>query len=231
MIKNLRGRFNGLDIAILGSGTTMDLYEEREDIAIAVNGASLTEKTYHIFLAGDRTSPDMDWWMASEDEEKEVIPARIISSDLSPYDPILYPNKEERQRLQEEHKKFIEGNKGKEYPYVHYAPNIPPEKPHLFFRFGGFGNIEKISPKQEVMYWGGTISAIALQLSLIVGAKRVNIYGCGFDNVTGTNYCYTCPKDQKGATTEEQRKIMQKTIYKAREKGIKVNIIGESKLR
>ena len=120
----------------------------------------------------------------------------------------------------------------KKYPYTLYVPNIKPSPPHDFFKFGGFGEkfVKSISPKQQVMYWGGTIAAIALQLCLVMGCKEINIYGCGFNNDNGVNYHYDCSEEHKGATNDEQRKIMQATINKIREFNVDINICGESRL-
>src|SRR3989344_4517121 len=56
-------------IAILGSSPTLELYENKEDISIAVNGAPLClSENYKInyFMCGDKDSHDRQWFLSSE---------------------------------------------------------------------------------------------------------------------------------------------------------------------
>lgn len=225
MIHELRGKYKGANIAVLGSGPTVNMYKEKEDLAIAVNGAALIDRKYDIFMAGDFTSPTMEWW---ETEASQ----RIMSSYISVFDPFMYPDKGTRTRLQDELDSHIAENKDEKYPYVGYYPQTRPKKPHLFFRFGGFGKeyVDFVSPNQVVMYWGGTISAIALQASLVMGCESINIYGCGFNNQSGTNYHYDCPEGQGGSISDEQIRIMQATLDKVRSYGVHVKVHGESNI-
>ena len=71
MLREFRERYKGSTIAILGSGPSISLFNEKEDLAIAVNGAALMEKKYQIFLAGDVHSPQRDWWLASENNSNK----------------------------------------------------------------------------------------------------------------------------------------------------------------
>jgi hypothetical protein len=226
MIQKFRDNYRNARVAILGSGPSINLYKGLEDVSIAVNGASFLDKEYHFFMSGDVKAHDRGWWLASDNKNNHVI--RVVSSYVAPFDPVLYPDYNVRNLLEEELRMFINLHKNEKYPYAHYFPSLSPEDPHIFFKFGGKGRefVERISPEQEVIYWGGTIAAIALQFSLIIGSNDIHIYGCGFDNFSGDNYYYS--GNQKGSINLEQRNIMQLTVDKVRDLGIKVNIHGES---
>ncbi|MGE0793616.1 MAG: hypothetical protein AB7V77_05560 [Candidatus Woesearchaeota archaeon] len=222
--------FINKSVAILGAGPSLKLHSNKEDITIVVNGASSCVERYDIFMAGDVNSPKRDWWIKSLKNENQT---RIVSSYIAPFDTMMYPNEEIRNYFQREITKFMLQNNSNPIHYVNFKPSIKPKKPHAFFTFGGMGEdiVEKISPEQDVMYWGGTISAIALQLALISGSKDIHVYGCGFNNGSGNNYSYSCPIGQEGKTTDKQAKIMQMTIDKIRKYGVKIKIHGESVLK
>lgn len=222
MIQNLRNIYKDAEVAILGSGPSVKLYEEKEDIALAVNGAAFLDKKYDIFVAGDKKAPFRDWWLSSDHKSNSVI--RIVSSYIAPFDPFLYPDENYRNFIQKDYREFVKFNE-----YVNFVPNFDPTPPHIFFKFGGFGIgfVNKISPKQTFLYWGGTISAIALQISLILGSKNVHLYGCDINNYSGSNYFYDAG-DQKGFLDHGQKEIMQSTIDKIRDLRVRVNVHGNS---
>ena len=222
----------GSTVAILGSGPSVRLYDKLEDVAIAVNGASFLKKKYDFFVAGDVHAPKRDWWLVSQDRVDKNLITRIVSSYIAPFDPFLYPEEKIRLKLQEELESFMKENKDEDCPYCYFVPSVEPKRRHIFFRFGGFGEefVDNISSNQEVIYWGGTISAIALQISLVLGFEEINLYGCGFNNFNGINYCYNCPNDQRGIIESEQMTIMQATIDKIRSFDIKIKIHGKSNI-
>jgi hypothetical protein len=226
VISKLKSLYNDSRIAILGSGPSVSLYEEKEDIAIAVNGASFLNKKYNFFVAGDVRAPHRNWWLASGEHSNLI--TRVVSSYIAPFDSFLFPNKSQRTKLEEDYYKFVENNQ-----YIHFVPDLSPVPPHLYFKFGGFGIdfVDKISSDQISLYWGGTISAIALQIALIMGGKDIHIYGCGFNNTSGVNYHYNCSIKQRGWIEKEQLQIMQLTIEKIRSFGIKIKVHGKSNIK
>lgn len=231
MLKELRNAYKKSSIAIIGSGPSAKDFSENEDLAIVVNGAAVISKKYDIFIAGDKQAPSRDWWLSTENQENHANILRLVSSYIAPFDPILYPDDEIRTKLQEKYSVHILNSKEK-YGYTSFVPDVKP-KQHKFFKFGGLGleHISKINPNQELMYWGGTISAIALQLGLILGAKEINLYGCGFNNDSGTNYVYSCTPEQKGKTSTVQRVIMQETINHIYVNfNVDINVVGNSRL-
>ncbi len=211
------------------------MYDGKEDIAIAVNGAANTVKKYDVFMSGDRKATSRDWWIVSQQQE-EVI--RLISSYVAPFDEKLYPQHDDRVLLQErlaqfEQKTIVsqeDSGLKNAHAYVYFVPDKQPVKPHAYFRFGGFGLpfVQDINKEQDALYWGGTIAGIALQTANIMGGKDIHIYGCTFMNATGKNYFYTCSDDQKGSINDEQVMIMQASIDKIRTQGVKITIHGES---
>lgn len=227
--ERFKDTFVGKSIAILGSGPSLKLHSNQEDISMIVNGAASCVKQGDVFIAGDVNSPKRDWWLNSSNIENST---RIVSSYIAPFDHIIYPDELTRDQLQNDLKNFLKYNNESPISYVNFVPTIIPKSPHSFFKFGGMGKefVEKISPDQELIYWGGTISAIALQLALIMGSKDIHLYGCGFNNSSGNNYAYTCPVGQEGKTNTKQAEIMQMTIDKIRKYGVKIQIHGESVL-
>ena len=226
MISGFRDLYKNSTIAILGSGPSIGLYSEKEDIAISVNGASLlTGKKYNFFLAGDVRAPERKWWLASKGLENVV---RVVSSYIAPFDPILYPDEDVRNSILKKYNSFVELD-----PYINFVPEHIPERPNAFFRFGGFGKeyVERISRKQDLLYWGGTISSIALQFSIILGGEDIHLYGCGLDNHTGKNYHYPVHDNERGGIENEQVEIMQATIDKIRGMKISISIHGESRIK
>lgn len=235
MIQQLRDVAKGASVAIIGSGATATDYKGKEDLAIAVNGGILNTGPIQYFMAGDRQAATRQWWMSSLDKKSA---ARILSSYLAPFDQLCYPDEAVRKRLQEQLSTYSleqvvsAKDLDKASSYVHYVPDCKPEKPHLFFRFGGFGlkYVTRIRPGQEYAFWGGTIAAIALQAALVMGARDIHLYGCTFSNPNGTAYFYDCPCNEQGMINEEQRRIMQATMEKVRDYGRKVLVHGKSRL-
>ena len=129
--------------------------------------------------------------------------------------------------MQQELEQLIRENAGAKYPHVTYVPQAGPAAPHRFFRFGGFGieYVDRISPDQQVMYWGGTISAIGIQVAIVMGAECINLYGCSMDKVK--QYAH---QKTNGFTEESQVQVMQATIDKARTFGVNVGVVGKSRL-
>ena len=228
MISKLKDLYKGSKVAILGSGPSVDLYKEDEEIAVAINGASFLERRYNFFVSGDVRAPSREWWLASGKRSDSDLITRIVSSYITPFDPFLFPDNIQRDKLKKDYNKFVKSN-----DYVYFVPDSNPISPHLYFKFGGFGInfIDNISNDQNVLYWGGTISAIALQLSLVMGGEDIHIYGCGFNNNSGIDYHYICPSEERGWIEKEQLQIMQLTINKIRSFGVKITIHGKSGVR
>ncbi len=216
--------------AILGSGPTLALYQGEEDVAIAVNGASLCSFPYHYFLCGDLESPKRSWFYASTKHAA----TRIIASFLAPFDIVLY-SRAERDLLRRELRPDL--CKAKEklsfLPLYEYNPSIEPLKPHQVFQYSSTGFP---TTKKEFLHTlagfrfvpGATVASIAVQLAFQRGAKEIHIYGCSMDNESGTNYFLR--SKSKGKTTPLQIRKFGKLIEWLRGAGSKVIIHGPSKL-
>lgn len=112
MISRLRNKYDGLTGAILGSGPSVRFYEEKENIAIAVNGAAFLNKRYDYFVTGDRRAPDRDWWLFSN--QKRNLVTRLVSAYIAPFDPFLYPEESVRIKLQKELEEFKQKNESED---------------------------------------------------------------------------------------------------------------------
>ena len=231
MITKLKGVGINSTIAIIGSGPNANLFQEKEDISIALNGACQLNKNFTYALVADFNAPKRDWWdHLTKKSDQEI--TQLVSSYIAPFNKKLYTDKNIRKYLQNQLEKHIKNHEKEKYPYTGYFPNLYPKNPHLFFKYGGIGldTLTKISRDQEKIYWGGTIAAIGLQVANIMGSKEINIYGCPFYNGTGINYFYSCKSEQSGKINNEQLQIMQFTINHLRKNNTKITIIGESRL-
>jgi len=233
VIQKIRDAYKNARVAILCPGPSVNEFGEKEDLAIAVNGAAFVSAKYDVFLTAYVKAPERDWWLASQNHSNKKNIVRMVSSYTAPFDPVLFPDEKTRLQLQRGLDETVREHEGDKYPYSSYVPDAEPKEPHLFFNFGGVGEefISKISADQKEMYWGGTVAAIALQVALISGAERVILYGCQFNNQSGNNYHYKCPREQQGRHIDSQFIIMQKTVDRVRDLGLDVVIHGESALK
>ena len=166
-------------IAVLGSSPTINLYQGNEDVSIAVNGSVMCDSVRNIgrkidyFMCGDRYSPDRQWFR----ESMEICDTRIIPTFIAPFDPIVLPDKSERSFL----KRILEKDAGYERNgNISFSPefnNI--QEPHGIFEYADLWE-QEIGPNQRKLCRGGTISGVAAQMAMIMGAKEIHLYGCSF---------------------------------------------------
>lgn len=184
-INKYRRIHEGSSIAVLGSSPTLQLYKGNEDIAIAVNGALMGLRAdLHVeyFMAGDKESHLRQWFLSSE----EYAATRIVSSFVLPHDPVIIPDETERARLQRLLQEHIETNMHHiDFTLDDYVLNSR----HGFFRYNRPWE-QKISPNQEWFTKSSTISGVAAQMALVMGAKEIHLYGCSFGDVEGKHYSY-----------------------------------------
>jgi len=234
MIHEFFARHSGSRIAVLGSAPTLELYHEREDLAIAVNGASQIDRGYDYFLTGHQTSHLKSWFRTREGI------SRIINSMSAVYDPQLYPDEEARERLIKEYEESMPSLPSKpDLRFNRYFRELPqPAKPHGFFYYGDAPWRELpglISREQTQLYAGGTSACLAVQVAHIMGAGEIHVYGCAFDNDSpvpfkGERYFYAPKEGERGHTDENQRKFMDSVIAVVEQQGTPVFVHGPSRL-
>ena len=213
-------------IAILGSSPTLELYENKEDISIAVNGAPLClSENYKInyFMCGDKDSHDRQWFLSSE----KFNAIRIVSSFVLPYDPIIIPKKNERYELQKRLKEFYENEEN----YINFnLDDYVLDSKHGFFHYSRPWN-QIISKRQKKISKSATISGVAAQMALIMGAKEIHLYGCSFGDVKNKHYYYDS-KGEPGGIKLWQPVVMDFILYQMIKKyNIEIIAHGETTLR
>jgi len=237
MISKLRGLYNGKSIAILGSAPTIQLYDESEDLTIAVNGALQLNKRIDYFVTSHPVAFRKSWFNLKPDV------SRIINSVSAIFYEPMYPDTEVRDRLTQ---KYIESMKdtfqfddetGEKFNVL-FRELPEPASPHRFFYFGDL-NIEpmkRVSKLQKDIFAGGTSACAALQLANIMGASEIHLYGCSFSNTTrksfnGNNYFYKAKVGEMGQTNDKQRIFMDETIKSIANGGTKVYAHGFTNLK
>lgn len=210
-LDSIRAKHRGDTIAILGSGPSLASFTGAQSIAIAVNGAAFSKIPYHYFVCGDALSPQRSWFLASTMYDA----TRIVSSFVAPHDPLLFPAVEVRRRLQRQ----------TAFDLYEYEPDAMPTPPHLWFQYESapISRFDQLSFDASAtrLFHGATITGVALQLAVIMGAKEIHLYGCDFSNRTGFDYLLPTT-ERGGVSTELQRRSFQKLVDAAQRRGVRV---------
>ena len=101
-----------------------------------------------------------------------------------------------------------------------------PVPPHLYFEYRRFSQ-EKISCENNFLMFGGTISCCAAQLAYLMGASKINLFGCEFSHQDGS---YFRKFSHIGAVNDDQRIVMETMLQGLRERGVTVVAFGNTKL-
>lgn len=215
-IGELRGRHRGQSIAILGSGPSLSRFSGKQDIVIAVNGGAFSPFRYQYFVCGDQIAPKRSWFHQS----KKFDATRIISSFLAPFDPFLYPQVNDRVALPS-NSVFLKPVLARALSTLYsYSPALPPEKPHLLFQYERLPLVcyaeAPFNPNSQRFFHGATISGVALQLAVLMGAAEVNLYGVDFDNVTGLDYHHPTSEQGKISTNLQRESFAKLELMAAR---------------
>jgi len=219
VIDRYRNRHAGQPIAVLGSGPTLDLFTGTEPVAIAVNGAAACAVPYQYFVCGDIQSPRRSWFYASRRHDAR----RIVASFLAPLDKVLYPSAGLRVRLRLD-LAWRAGRRRSLVSLYDYVPFAEPAAEHGWFHYAvpdfphtaeDFGRLLAAGR----LLHGATISGVAMQIALLMGASAIHLYGCSMDNDAGNNYCLP---GSKGRTTPLQRSNLASLIALIRGTGVDV---------
>jgi hypothetical protein len=211
MIKSLYDIYKGSTIAIVGSGPTATEFIKKEnEIAIGVNGAAKLGKLFDYFMCGDAQSSSFDWFNINCSR------VRIIAKLTAAPDRILYPV-ELFPNIKRIAVQTIKQN----------SLDLPlPVKPHLTFLYKWYSS-DRLKRDMNYLMFGGTISCCAIQLAYVMGATKIVLYGCGFNNV-GRHYFYYTNKP--GSISDRQRGVMNTVINELKGRGVKFEIIGNTTL-
>lgn len=191
MVSKLKNSFPRSKLAILGSGPSLSLFQDGYDCTIAVNGAALADFKYDYFMCGDHLSPKRDWFLASQ----RVNATRIIANFLAPFDPIVVPEKNDRDIMRNMplfKKKFSFMNR---FSYFRFRPIRGACPPHHYFFYNPLSDTFLVRPvtskfegETPRFYCGATIAGVALQLASYMGAAEVHMYGVDMNNFDGKTY-------------------------------------------
>jgi len=226
-IDKFRGIHQGRSIAVLGSSPTIGLYRGREDVSIAVNGSILCDAVTKVdyYMCGDKNSPHRKLFNPSFD----VADRRIVTTFIAPYDHLVIPDEAKRKNLQEIlerdelHKKEAGGN-------IRFSPpDMIAQNPHGIFDYADIWE-EEICPNQNRLCRGATISGVAAQMAMVMGAKEIHLYGCSFGDIGGVHYGYD-PLNDPGGITNSHPITMDYLLSRIRLSGVEIVSHGETRLR
>ena len=191
MVSALKNCFPRSKLAILGSGPSLSFFRGGYDCTIAVNGAALIDFNYDYFMCGDFQSPKRDWFLASQ----HVNATRIVANFLAPFDPIVVPNKSDRDAMRSLplfRKKFSVWNRIR---YFNFRPSASAHAPHRYFYYHPLSDTFLVRPvtsefrgETPKFYCGATIAGVALQLASYMGAAEIHMYGVDMNNFDGKTY-------------------------------------------
>lgn len=230
VIASLKNKHQGECIAILGSGPSLLNYRGDAEVSIAVNGAAAIDHSYSYFVCGDKLSPARPWFQLS----RKCGAIRIVSNVLAIHDPLLYPDEGIRKNLQQDfqdHKRRY-SLFGKPAKYA-FLPRIPPTFPHLYFKWGG--SINRLS-LLRLKWWltgssprflaGASISGVALQMAVYMGARQVDLYGVDLSNFDGQTYFN--PVGNEGQTKAHHIDNFAKLSKFVQKQGVEVRHSGDA---
>ena len=162
MIQTLKDKHKGATIAIIGSGPTANVYCEKEDIAIALNGAIQLDKKIDYFMAFDNSVPYLNYYYTSKKA------TRLIGANIASVDKVLYPNLPDRQR------KLIIGSNVTEVNF--HLKSLKPVSPHLYWYFQ-LRREPVFNPDVTYLSAMGNICVPAIEAAVIMGCSTMHIYG------------------------------------------------------
>lgn len=236
---DLINKYEGASIGVVGSGPSLNEYKNYInsfcDISIACNGAlmALDSKNDFIdyFIYGDRKSPNRMWFKESEKFYKNLSEktTRVLPSFLLPFDDIVLKNKNHRKSLQKELKEFEENLKNKD-DYIYFKPKFEVFKiDGIIFEYDELMTSNIIN-REGPLCRGGTITGVASQLANKMGANKIYLFGCSFNNPKGShNYAYN-NKGEFGETTDKQRKNMDFILEHIKNSGTEIYSFGDTTL-
>jgi hypothetical protein len=178
---------------------------------------------YDYFMCGDVQSPKMPWFLASQ----RVNATRLIANFLAPFDPIVVPEKSDRDTMRNLplfKKKFSVWTR---FSYFNFRPIERAYAPHRYFYYHPWSDTFLVRPVTSAFrgetprfYCGATIAGVAMQLASYMGAAEIHMYGVDMNNFDGKTY-HDPAKNQGRIKRVQVRKLAWLT-NKIQETGTKV---------
>jgi len=248
MLDEVRGTYEGGKIAVLGSGPSLtDFFERKEDLIIGVNGAGKLLESGDYFFSADQAAHLRSWFL---DLSTGVIStlrciSAIYSDSFFSDKQRIQPFIDEYETYMKEHPEFVKPTAHPDVSYIgagtggagwlgEFGKRIPePKYPNLMLRT--ITKHESIGPEQRTINSGGTSSAGAMQLAVVLGAKEIHLYGVEFSNdasekTVGKNYFYEASSGEFGRTTDKQLKNMERMVEELMNQNILVFSYGPTRL-
>lgn len=241
-LNQLIEKYKGATIGVLGSGPSLREYAHMInscDLIIATNGSlrALKPKEHKIdfFIYGDISAPKRQWFHDSTKFEGKTRKrcTRILPNFLLPFDEIVLPDPKKRYPLKKAVKEFRDSLTYYDN-YIHFdllkTEKIPLTNGLIFKYNDSIETLNLERKKNPSLTRGGTITGTASQLAYLMGAKKIILFGCGFNNLEGSgNYSYDS-KGEFGITTNLQKENMDKILSTLIKKGTSVECLGKTNL-
>jgi hypothetical protein len=236
-------KFQGASIGVLGSGPTLSEYQEKInsecDVVIACNGSLLAlDPDMHLidyFVCGDLLAPKRSWFHSSSkfQNKDNANCIRLVPAFLLPFDELALPDINQRNFIKKSFNKFV-NNANDCSDYIYFNVDIGNIKLSdcIIFNYAEMlpRNINEIASKNNLVFRGATISGVAAQMAYKMGANKIVLFGCGFDNSdSGKNYAYDA-SNEKGYISEIQLINMDFILYHLIRAGVQVTCYGKTRL-
>ena len=117
-------------------------------------------------------------------------------------------------------------------PFYDFRPRATPAPGHGWFRYAqssfpcAEGDFARALGEGRLLH-GATISGVAMQVALLMGASEIHLYGCSMDNDAGDNYLHA---GSRGRTTPSQRASLANLLDVIRGSGTRVLVHGGASL-
>ncbi|MCA9497077.1 MAG: hypothetical protein KC589_09100 [Nanoarchaeota archaeon] len=219
--EELLGIHTGKTIAVLGSAPSLNDYKDRinseSDIVIACNGSILAldpeEHFVDYFAWYDGRVSSRSWFNLSEN--------------------FLVSGSDRLGNFYDGTKKICSRLTNIE-PISNFENNLLGDK--YLYQIINISNISSDFSlnliKEDFLFHNFcTITGIASQMAYKMGASRINLFGCAFDNLCGRNYAYEPDRNELGNTSKEQRDNMDLVLRAIKKKDIEIVSYGPSSLR
>lgn len=209
----VRSRHFGSTIGVLGSGPTLNQFRDKInslcDIVIACNGSVLalnpSSHTIDYYLYYDWRVTTKDWF----GKHQSFYTSQNIPSLLRP--------------LIGKRPKLL-------MPLQEICENVPISEDVYYYNHRVVDSNHFSLDNNHIIYNYCTVVGVGVQFAYKMGASKICLFGCSFDNDSGRNYAVASNTDNDGLTSLYQRKRMDAIIKKIKHEGIKVISFGKTRL-
>ena len=232
----------GARIAILGSGPSLNeaiRNSESYDIGIAVNGAiRLAGLKFDYFQSNHAYahSHERGWQnILAEMPEKAI----LMNSNSAIYWDKLFPDRDQRERLQKSQKAFLrndsrthilhDGAFDDEKPVNDYFTlDEVAQAPHIAYGIISTKSIKgNLLDQDELIISGASSAGAAIHMATLMGASEIVLFGVQMTNQKGGNYFISHAKAEQGRSSERQRKTLDRLFNELHERGVPISVYGD----